>query len=118
MEENKTYNPEFRASKEIPKMKELAIEHLETCRACNQRVASHHMGVGEAFTDVEMKQILDMQASHVVMANEVHEATKTMIEHQNTMFNQLTSLLTEVKQSTQELQDVKRSALPLSLIHI
>ena len=82
--------PEFKASRDLASMKNIAIDELETCKACCQRTASHAMGVGDVLTDNEMKDMYDKQ-------DEVLVQTKINLESANETFFETQKMIEEIK---------------------
>ncbi|MCK5615545.1 hypothetical protein KAR91_77490 [Candidatus Pacearchaeota archaeon] len=67
----------------------IGLTHIMTCRADLQRSASHHLGVGEAYEDVHMKQMLDMMQVSIDTGNQIIEKSNNLLEHTNKMFKQV-----------------------------
>lgn len=53
----------YNAQQEDPQLLALANEHVQQCRACNQRAASHHLGVGNPLEDVQIEQSLELSTN-------------------------------------------------------
>lgn len=87
----------YRASRDEPKLKAIAIEHLELCRAHVQRTAGHAIGEGDALTDVQL-----LQAS---------ESLAIGTEHVNRL---LQSVQEDKKANDVLVREIRRNALEAS----
>lgn len=79
----------FKASEEMPTTKAVNVEHLESCRACNQVVIKHAAGVGDVYDDVSIRQMLDMMQVSLKSLEQGYDKVNKLMEHTNKMFLQI-----------------------------
>jgi len=88
---------EYNATVEDPSLHALGQEHLSKCRACCQRTASHHLGLGAPLEDVQIQQQSEISLN---VLDNIQQITKKLV----TMMDNLDSQIKQVQQGSLTLR--------------
>ena len=91
----------FLASRDLPQMKSIAIEHLELCQACNQRAASHAMGNENTSTNEEL-------LSAAKFASDATQLNRDLLQQINDTFEQLAIIIHKAQVAAKDLEKMKQ----------
>lgn len=80
---------EFLASRDIPAMKNIAVEHLERCEICSKRTASHAVGAEQVADDNQILQMFDHAQAALRMTSEALQNMNKAISSLQIMLDEL-----------------------------